>query len=71
MHFLIIRITAFMPTGDLFRRPVLMHLLCDDSTLWVFQLACKVLVSEHFPTQQYPLLMHGIDLHQRASLFPG
>ena len=30
MHFLIIRITAFQPAGDLFRRLVLMHLLCND-----------------------------------------
>jgi hypothetical protein len=32
MHFLIIRITAFQPAGDLFRRLVLMHLLCNDFT---------------------------------------
>jgi len=32
MHFLIIRITGFQPTGDLFRRPVLMHLLSNDFT---------------------------------------
>ncbi|CAI1200986.1 Uncharacterised protein [Serratia liquefaciens] len=35
--------------------------------MWGFQLACKVLVSEHFPTQLYLLLLHGIVLHLHAS----
>ncbi|HCT3226708.1 TPA: hypothetical protein RJ957_002944 [Enterobacter hormaechei] len=32
-----------------------------------FPLSDEVLVSEHFPTQQYRLLMHGFVLHLRAS----